>query len=148
MCRNSCGPWRRPDCAFTGSAYFGGTVARSLFNVSRENLEIDTENVVVFRITPSQVPPDTQSGGASKTQVRTMVFRQIGMASLIGVAVGLVLAAGLGRLAQSLLYQVKWTDPAIFCASTVVLAIVLWVVSHIPARRASQLDPMTLLRYE
>lgn len=102
----------------------------------------------MFRITPSQVPPDTQSGGASKTQVRTMVFRQIGMASLIGVAVGLVLAAGLGRLAQSLLYQVKWTDPAIFCASTVVLAIVLWVVSHIPARRASQLDPMTLLRYE
>jgi predicted permease len=86
--------------------------------------------------------------GASKAQVRAMVIRQVARITLVGAAAGLVLASALGHMAQSLLYQLRGTDPAIFCGSTIALALVALVAGYIPARRASRLDPMQALRYE
>jgi hypothetical protein len=84
--------------------------------------------------------------GASRTQIRAMVLRQVGVISLIGGAVGLVLAVTLGRLAQSLLFNLQGTDPWILCSSIVVVELIAVASGLIPAWRASKLDPIQALR--
>jgi len=61
---------------------------------------------------------------------------------------GLGAAIGLGQLAQSLLFQLKGSDPVVLTGSAVALTLVSLMAGFIPAYRASQVDPMTALRYE
>jgi ABC-type antimicrobial peptide transport system permease subunit len=86
--------------------------------------------------------------GASSGVVGTMVLRQVGMMTLIGGAIGIVAAIGLGRGAQSLLYELKGWDPLVIAVSAVLLALVALGAGLIPALRASRVDPMQALRYE
>ena len=86
--------------------------------------------------------------GASQAQIRTMVLRQVGMMTLIGGAVGLAVAVGLGRLAQSLLYNLSGNDPGVLAGSAAALALVALCAGIAPAHRASRVDPMQALRYE
>jgi predicted permease len=86
--------------------------------------------------------------GASRKQVREMVLRQVGIMTLIGCAVGLVLGIGFGRILESMVFQVKGFDPAVLCSSLVILALVALVAGFIPAYRASRIDPMQALHYE
>jgi len=62
--------------------------------------------------------------------------------------VGLAAAIGLGRLAQSLLFQLEGSDPAVLVGAAVALALVALAAGFVPAHRASQVDPMRALRYE
>ena len=59
---------------------------------------------------------------------------------------GLAGAIGLGRLAESLLFQLKGWDPVVLGASAVMLTIVALGAGFIPAHRASQVEPMRALR--
>jgi ABC-type antimicrobial peptide transport system permease subunit len=68
--------------------------------------------------------------------------------TVVGGVVGLGAAVGLGRLAQSLLYQMRGWDPLVLTMAGVSLAIVALAAGFIPAHRASQVDPMSALRYE
>lgn len=68
--------------------------------------------------------------------------------TLIGGVAGLAAAVGLGRLAQSLLFQIKGYDATVLITATILLAIVAVGAGFIPARRASRVDPMSALRYE
>ena len=86
--------------------------------------------------------------GASSGVVGTMVLRQVGVMTLIGGTIGIVAAIGLGRGAQSLLYELKGWDPYVIAASAVLLALVALGAGLIPALRASRVDPMQALRYE
>ncbi len=86
--------------------------------------------------------------GASPARVRAMVLRQVGLMALTGGAIGLALAVGLGRFAQSLLYQLKGSDAFVLTASVAALALVALGAGFIPAHRASRVDPMQALRYE
>jgi predicted permease len=86
--------------------------------------------------------------GASRAQVRVMVFRQVGGVILIGGAIGLILAIGLGRLAQSLLYQLKGYDPLVLMGATGSLALMAILAGLVPAYRASRIDPAQALRFE
>ena len=86
--------------------------------------------------------------GAAPSRVRTMVLRQVGVMVAIGGAIGLAAAVGLGRLAQSLLFELQGTDPLVLAAAAVSLSIVALAAGFIPAHRASQVDPMSALRYE
>jgi ABC-type antimicrobial peptide transport system permease subunit len=66
----------------------------------------------------------------------------------IGGALGLGAAVGLGQLAQSLLFQLQGSDPVVLAGAAVSLTVVALAAGFIPAHRASQVDPMTALRYE
>jgi ABC-type antimicrobial peptide transport system permease subunit len=67
---------------------------------------------------------------------------------LIGGGIGLVAAVGLGQAAGSLLFGLKGYDPLVFGLSLVALSMVAFGAGYIPARRASQVDPVQALRYE
>ena len=86
--------------------------------------------------------------GADPSRVRGMVLRQVGKMTLIGGGVGLLAAYGIGRVAQSLLFEMQGSDPVVFVLSTVVLALVAMSAGLVPAYRASRLDPVRALRYE
>jgi predicted permease len=86
--------------------------------------------------------------GAAPDRVRQMVMRQMGVMTAVGTAIGLGLAAVAGRGAQSLLFELKGYDPAVFVASAMLLAAIAIGAGFVPALRASRVDPMTALRYE
>jgi predicted permease len=86
--------------------------------------------------------------GAPPSRVRAMVLRQVGVMVAIGGAVGLAAAVGIGSLAQSLLFQLKGFDPVVLIGAAIALSLVALAAGAIPAHRASQVDPMSALRYE
>ncbi|OLC40519.1 MAG: hypothetical protein AUH43_26195, partial [Acidobacteria bacterium 13_1_40CM_65_14] len=86
--------------------------------------------------------------GAAPSRVRAMVLRQVGVMTIVGGVIGLAAAIGLGHLAQSLLFQLQGYDPFVLVAAAVTLTLVALGAGFIPAHRASQVDPMSALRYE
>jgi ABC-type antimicrobial peptide transport system permease subunit len=86
--------------------------------------------------------------GASNADMRAMILRQAGTLGAIGGGVGLLLAAGIGTLAQSLLVGVRALDPASFGATALLFAVVLAAAAWTPARRAAATDPAHSLRAE
>jgi putative ABC transport system permease protein len=86
--------------------------------------------------------------GANSTDVRRMVLRQSGLPVLVGVLVGLAMAAAVTPLLSGLLYGVRSSDPPTYAAISLVLATVGVLASYIPARRATKVDPMVALRSE
>jgi len=86
--------------------------------------------------------------GARAADVRALVVRQGMTPALIGLGVGLVLAAGAVRLLRGLLYGVQPWDPVTFLAAAAVLAGTALAACYAPARRATRVDPVTALRGE
>ena len=86
--------------------------------------------------------------GAAPARVRAMVLRQVALMTIVGGAIGLAAAIGVGQLAQSLLFELQGYDPLVLVASAVTLTLVALGAGFIPAHRASQVDPMLALRYE
>ena len=86
--------------------------------------------------------------GADAGRVRIMVLRQVGGMMVVGGVIGLVGALGLGKAASSLLFGMKGSDPVVFALSLVVLMFVAFGAGYVPARRASEVDPIQALRYE
>ena len=86
--------------------------------------------------------------GATPGRVRGMVLRQVAIMTAVGGAIGLGAAIGIGRLAQSLLYELTGSDPVVLAVAAVVLTLVAIGAGLIPAYRASRIDPMRALRYE
>jgi putative ABC transport system permease protein len=77
-----------------------------------------------------------------------MILRQVGIMTVIGGGIGLLMALWIGRSAEEILFQMKGRDPFVFAAATATLTLVALAAGLIPAHRASKVDPMTALRYE
>ena len=86
--------------------------------------------------------------GAQRSDVLKLVVKRGIILTLTGAAIGLVAAFILTRLMSSLLYGVQSSDPPTFFAVLVVLVGVALLATYIPARRATQVDPMVALRHE
>jgi predicted permease len=86
--------------------------------------------------------------GAHRASILSLVFRQGMGLALLGIVAGLVGALGLSRLMNSLLFDVKPTDPLTFVSVLALLLLVALSASLVPARRAMRIDPMTALRTE
>ena len=86
--------------------------------------------------------------GAEGRTVRRLVLRQVGSMTAVGSVIGVAIAVGLSRVAESLLFQMSARDPFVFAAATLALAAVALCAGLIPAQRAARVDPMTALRYE
>jgi predicted permease len=68
--------------------------------------------------------------------------------TLVGVVLGLALAAGLVRVMATLLYGVSEHDPGTFTAVAVIMLGVGIVATLVPAYRATRVDPIVTLRSE
>jgi putative ABC transport system permease protein len=84
-------------------------------------------------------------GAERGTVLRLFVLHGVGTAA-VGTAVGLVGAYLLSKWIETLLFQVKPTDPATFAIVAVLLLIVAALACYIPARRAAGIDPVAALR--
>ena len=86
--------------------------------------------------------------GATSRDVLGLVVGQGMSAVAAGIAAGLVGALALTRLLGSLLYGVSADDPWSFVLTPGLLALVAALACAIPARRATRVDPVTVLRGE
>ena len=86
--------------------------------------------------------------GASARDVLRLVLGQALLTAGVGVAIGIAGAFVLTRTMQSLLFGVSATDPATFAGVALLLTLVAFLASYLPARRATKVDPMVALRYE
>jgi len=84
--------------------------------------------------------------GATRGSVLGMVLGQGMRLTLVGLVVGVVASFGLTRLLQAQLFNVKPTDPLTVSAVAVFIAIVALIACYVPARRATRVDPMVMLR--
>ncbi len=86
--------------------------------------------------------------GATREQLVAMVLKQGMWKAGIGLGVGLVGAWLLSRTMESLLFQVKPTEPVVYAAGALLLIAVAVVASWLPARRAAKIDPLAALRMD
>jgi putative ABC transport system permease protein len=86
--------------------------------------------------------------GAQATTVRWMFMRQGGRVAAIGIVIGALVAVGLTRYIQTLLFGVERFDAIAFAGMSAVMLAVALLASFIPALRASRVDPVVALRAE
>ena len=86
--------------------------------------------------------------GARPADVLALVVRRGMRLTVLGVAIGVVAALAVTRLAASLLVQVSATDPLVFAGASLFLAAVALAANYLPARRATHIDPNEALRWE
>lgn len=86
--------------------------------------------------------------GATRADIIGMVMRQGIQLVALGGAAGMLLAAAASRLLTRLLFGVPPTDPATFAGAAALVALIGLLACWIPARRATQVDPVVALRRE
>ena len=86
--------------------------------------------------------------GADRTQVLALVLKQGMTLAGTGIVVGVIAAFLLTRLMQSLLYQVRPSDPWTFVTVSLALVGVALLASALPAFRATRVSPLIALRTE
>ena len=86
--------------------------------------------------------------GAQRRDVLQLVLRKGFGLTLAGLAAGVVAASAIARTMQDFLFGVSSSDPAIYLTIAALLAAVALFACWIPARRATRLDPMAILRGE
>jgi predicted permease len=86
--------------------------------------------------------------GARPADVVTMVLREGLSLTLIGSAVGLLLAAAVSRVLASFLFGIPPIDPITFTMTAGLFVVIGLIACHVPMRRATRIDPTQALRYE
>ncbi len=86
--------------------------------------------------------------GAQTRDILKLVVGQGFRLILIGILIGLAGAFAFTRVLAGMLFHVSTKDPFIFTGISLTLVIVALIASYIPARRATRIDPMIVLRYE
>jgi putative ABC transport system permease protein len=86
--------------------------------------------------------------GAGRNSVLGLVVGRGVVLAGIGLVIGVAGAFGMTRVLRDLLYGVGTLDPISFAGIPLVLGAVAALASYVPARRASGVDPVVVLRSE
>ena len=86
--------------------------------------------------------------GATPMEMFWLMMRRGQGLAAVGVVLGLVSAYAGGRTVASMVYGVHASDPIVLLSATVVVVLITWIATAIPARRASRTDPVLVLRGE
>src|SRR5581483_10606487 len=84
--------------------------------------------------------------GAAPRDIRALVVGDGVRLAAAGIAIGIVGGLVASRALTTLLFGVSPTDASTFALSAVALAVAAVAAAYGPARRASRIDPVTLLR--
>lgn len=86
--------------------------------------------------------------GAAERQIFALVVGDSLRLATVGLALGAAGGIVVARALQNLLFGVRAADPITFGATAVLLLLVAFAASYIPARRAMRTDPIEALRAE
>ena len=86
--------------------------------------------------------------GAERRDVLVMILREASTLAALGAAIGVAAAAALSRYIRAMLFGITPADPATIGGAVAAMMLVALMAGWLPARRASQLDPMIALRHE
>jgi predicted permease len=86
--------------------------------------------------------------GAQRGGILKIVLSEAALIMILGVAGGLIGSLTLTRFLQTMLFDIKATDPITFSTLAALLAAVALLACLIPAHRASRVDPLIALRHE
>ena len=86
--------------------------------------------------------------GAQAGAVLKMIMREGSIMLGSGIAIGLLLAIATARILSGILYGVGALDPVAFTVAPLVLAIAALIATWLPARRATQINPIQASRAE
>jgi ABC-type lipoprotein release transport system permease subunit len=86
--------------------------------------------------------------GARPGEIAVGVLRGGAIPVLLGVAAGILLTVSLAPAVEGMLFGVRARDPLAFATVGALLVTVSLAASYVPARRASRVDPMSILREE
>ena len=86
--------------------------------------------------------------GAQKNDVLRLVMRLGGRLGLLGLAIGLPLALAMGQLMRSMLFGVTPIDPISLVIAFVVVIGVSLLATIVPGFKATNVDPLVVIRYE
>jgi putative ABC transport system permease protein len=86
--------------------------------------------------------------GAQAGAVLRMIMREGSIMLVSGVAIGLLLAMATAKILSGILYGVGALDPVAFTVAPLVLTTAALIATWLPARRATQIDPVQALRAE
>ncbi len=84
--------------------------------------------------------------GASASGVVAMVLRRVAWLVALGIVMGAGLSMWAAKFINTLLYSLDARDPATFASAAALLMFVAALAAWLPARRASRIDPMRVLR--
>ena len=84
--------------------------------------------------------------GARRATVLSLVMRQSSILTLLGLVLGVGAAAMLTKYIQNLLFEMTPLDATTFVIMPALFAVIALVAAYVPARRATKLDPQTVLR--
>ncbi|HEY2119896.1 MAG TPA: ADOP family duplicated permease [Candidatus Acidoferrum sp.] len=86
--------------------------------------------------------------GAGQSEVLKLILQEGITLGLIGLVIGFACSYGIGRVMRGMWYGIGSLDPIAFGVVAAVLLLSALLACYIPARRATQVDPMAALRQE
>ncbi|PYK76825.1 MAG: hypothetical protein DME38_15615 [Verrucomicrobia bacterium] len=86
--------------------------------------------------------------GAQPRMVLRLIMGEGSIMLLCGLAIGLLLAAAVGKILSGILFEVGAFDPPAFASAFIILAAAALITTWLPARRATRINPMVALRTE
>lgn len=88
--------------------------------------------------------------GANRLSVIGMILREAMLLVACGLVVGIPSVWAVSRIAEvsDALYAVEPTDPAVLIGTALLMALLAALAAYLPAKRASRLDPLQVLKYE
>ena len=86
--------------------------------------------------------------GADRLRIFGQILRESLTMASAGVVIGLLASLTLTRYLETLLFDVKSTDPAVYTSVAILMLSVAAAASYFPSRRAATVDPVVALRDE